>query len=75
MACRLEDVEMKVAREPAMALVEKERVRLQITMQVEDFLRSGGEINVLKNEANPCVPASAAAGMTWMSLYRALNNS
>jgi len=65
MACRLEDVEMKVAREPAMALVEKERVRMQITMQVEDFLRSGGEINVLKNEGQSM---RASFGCGWHDL-------
>jgi len=42
---------MKIAREPATALIEKERIRLQINLQVDDFLRSGGEINVLKSES------------------------
>lgn len=41
---------MKIAREPASALIEKERIRRQISLQVDDFLRSGGEINVLKSE-------------------------
>ena len=40
---------MKIAHEPATALIEKERTRLQINLQVDDFLRSGGEIKVLKS--------------------------
>jgi hypothetical protein len=66
---------MKVAREPAMALVEKERVRLQITMQVEDFSVAGVEINVLKNEGQSL---RASFGCGWHDLdefIRALNNS
>ncbi len=56
---------MKVAREPTVALVEKDRVRMQITMQVEDFLRSGGEINVLKS-AGQSLHASFGCG--WQDL-------
>lgn len=48
-----------------MALVEKESVRMQITMQVEDFLRSGGEINVLKNEGQSL---RASFGCGWHDL-------
>lgn len=40
------------------ALVEKERLRLRINAQIDEFLRSGGRINVLANtgetsRANP----------------------
>ena len=38
---------------------------MQITMQVEDFLRSGGEINVLKNEGQSL---QASFGCGWQDL-------
>ena len=42
----------------AATLVEKERLRLRISAQVDEFLRSGGQINILSsasqlNRANP----------------------
>ena len=40
-------------------LVEKERMRLQINAQVEDFLRRGGSIEVVNGYARP---ATADAG-------------
>ena len=39
---------MKTVYEPS-ELVEKERMRLQINEQVEEFLRRGGSIDVVSN--------------------------
>jgi hypothetical protein len=36
----------------ALALVEKERLRLRINAQVDEFLRSGGRINILSSEGS-----------------------
>ena len=43
-------------------LVEKERIRLQINAQVEDFLRRGGAIEVLTNYTRPTM---ADVGSGW----------
>jgi SutA RNAP-binding domain len=36
-------------------LIEKERVRLQINAQVEEFLRRGGAIEVVTNRVRPAM--------------------
>lgn len=43
-------------------LNEKERIRLQINAQVEEFLRRGGAIDVVTNNARP---AMADVGNAW----------
>lgn len=43
-------------------LIEKERVRLQINAQVEEFLRRGGAIEVVTINARP---AGAVVGSVW----------
>ena len=43
---------MKTLSGPA-ELVEKERMRLQINAQVEEFLRRGGAIEVVTGKARP----------------------
>jgi hypothetical protein len=43
-------------------LIEKERIRLQINAQVEEFLRRGGAIDVVTDNAKPVV---ADAGSVW----------
>ena len=42
-------------------LVEKERIRLQINAQVEEFLRRGGAIDVVTNNAKPVMADVANA--------------
>ena len=54
---------MKTLSAPS-ALIEKERIRLQINAQVEEFLRRGGAIEVLRNYVRPTV-AEADAGSDW----------
>ena len=41
-------------------LIEKERIRLQINAQVEEFLRRGGAIEVLTLNARPTVADAAS---------------
>jgi len=43
-------------------LIEKERIRLQINAQVEEFLRRGGAIEVVTLNAKPAV---ADVGIVW----------
>lgn len=43
-------------------LIEKERIRLQINAQVEEFLRSGGAIEVVTDNARPTI---AVMGSVW----------
>jgi len=43
-------------------LIEKERIRLQINAQVEEFLRRGGAIEVVTLSAKP---AMADVGSVW----------
>jgi len=43
-------------------LIEKERIRLQINAQVEEFLRRGGAIDVITDNARPAV---TMAGSVW----------
>jgi hypothetical protein len=43
-------------------LIEKERIRLQINAQVEEFLRRGGAIEVVTLSAKPAV---ADVGSVW----------
>ena len=43
-------------------LIEKERIRLQINAQVEEFLRRGGAIEVVNKNAEP---ARAIVGSIW----------
>ncbi len=43
-------------------LIEKERIRLQIKAQVEEFLRRGGAIEVVTDNARP---ATGVAGSVW----------
>lgn len=43
-------------------LIEKERIRLQINAQVEEFLRRGGAIEVVTLNARPAV---AEVGNAW----------
>jgi len=43
-------------------LIEKERIRLQINAQVEEFLRRGGAIEVVTHNTKPAV---ADAGSDW----------
>ncbi len=51
---------MKITHEPS-TLIEKERIRMLIMAQVDDFLRSGGEINVL-TAAGQSVRGSVGCG-------------
>jgi hypothetical protein len=51
---------MKVAHEPS-TLIEKEKIRLRITLQTDDFLRSGGEISVVQS-AGQSLRASFGCG-------------
>jgi len=44
-------------------LVEKERIRLQINAQVEEFLRRGGAIEVVTRSARPATAENA--GSKW----------
>lgn len=39
----------------------KEKIRIEISSQVEDFLKRGGQINVVQDP----VPESANRGMVW----------
>jgi hypothetical protein len=43
-------------------LIEKERIRLQINAQVEEFLRRGGAIEVVTDNAKP---ATGVAASVW----------
>lgn len=43
-------------------LIEKERIRLQINAQVEEFLRRGGAIEVVTENSRP---AAAIVGSVW----------
>jgi hypothetical protein len=43
-------------------LIEKERIRLQINAQVEEFLRRGGAIEVVTLSAKPAI---ADVGSVW----------
>ncbi len=43
-------------------VVEKERIRLQINAQVEEFLRRGGVIDVVTNHAKPNMAEVAHMG-------------
>jgi len=43
-------------------LIEKERMRLQINAQVEEFLRRGGAIEVVTDNASP---GTAIVGSVW----------
>jgi hypothetical protein len=52
---------MKNTHEPSM-LIEKERIRMMIIAQVDDFLRSGGEISVL---SSPGQSARGSVGCGW----------
>lgn len=52
---------MKTLSGPA-ELVEKERIRLQINAQVEEFLRRGGAIDVVTDNSRPAV---AMGGTGW----------
>jgi hypothetical protein len=52
---------MKTLAGPA-ELVEKERIRLHINAQVEEFLRRGGAIEVVTVRARPTV---TGAGSDW----------
>ena len=54
---------MKVAHEPSTP-IEKEQIRMRIIMQTDDFLRSGGEISVVKS-AGQSLRASFGCG--WQS--------
>ena len=52
---------MKTRYEPSQ-LMEKERIRLQISAQVEEFLRRGGAIDVVTDNSKK---AAAAVGSAW----------
>ena len=52
---------MKTFTRPS-ELIEKERIRLQINAQVEEFLRRGGAIEVVSVSAKP---AAAIVGSAW----------
>lgn len=51
---------MKTTHESS-TLIEKERIRMLIMAQVDDFLRSGGEINVLAS-AGQSISGSVGCG-------------
>lgn len=53
---------MKYRSEPSSTL-EKERMRDEINEQVDDFLRSGGQINVLTN--NSKAARFSSVGSVW----------
>ncbi|MEE4146870.1 MAG: hypothetical protein V2I26_18845 [Halieaceae bacterium] len=54
---------MKSTYEPA-ALIEKDRIRLQISAHVDEFLRCGGKIKVLDD---PGARNRASIGSAWAS--------
>jgi len=54
---------MKALSGPA-ELVEKDRIRLQINAQVEEFLRRGGAIKVVTGNAKPATEGDA--GSAWV---------
>lgn len=56
-----EEVKMKITHQPS-TLIEKERIRMQIIAQIDEFLRSGGEINVL---TGPRQSVSGSIGCGW----------
>ncbi len=53
---------MKYRSEPSSTL-EKERIRDEINEQVDNFLRSGGQISVLTN--NSKAPRFSSVGSVW----------
>ena len=61
---------MKISYQPA-APIEKERIRVQINAQVEEYLRRGGEISVLNNlgESGKSRVAGARNDQDYFTLY------
>jgi hypothetical protein len=50
---------MKASSGPS-ELIEKERIRLQINAEVEEFLRRGGAIEVVTDNAKPTMGIAAS---------------
>ncbi|MCB1700951.1 MAG: hypothetical protein H6985_06605 [Pseudomonadales bacterium] len=61
---------MKISYQPA-APIEKERIRVQINAQVEEYLRRGGEISVLNNlgESGKSRVAGSRNDQDYFTLY------
>ncbi|MEM1152866.1 MAG: hypothetical protein AAGI44_01910 [Pseudomonadota bacterium] len=54
---------MKRKTEPVYQVPEKRRIREEINQQVEDFLRTGGQIDVLSSQGESVGPISS--GQRW----------
>ncbi|MEM6581895.1 MAG: hypothetical protein AAF699_11505 [Pseudomonadota bacterium] len=54
---------MKRKTEPVYQVPEKRRIREEINQQVADFLKTGGQIDVLSNQGESAGPSSS--GRRW----------